>query len=83
MYGRLAPPSLAPQGLLVRKDVAAAQVRDATRGTGEVQLPPREAGDGPGPVLRPDEPDKQKVRRFFGSVEIDAAGRRSRLSRPS
>jgi hypothetical protein len=75
VYGRLAPPSLAPQGLLVRKDVAAAQVRDVTPGTGEVQLPRRETVDGPGAVLPPDEPEKQKVRRFFGSVEIDAAGR--------
>lgn len=30
VYGRLAPPSVAPQGLLVRKDVAEAQVRDTT-----------------------------------------------------
>jgi hypothetical protein len=75
VYGRLAPPSLAPQGLLVRKDVAEAQVRDTTRGTDGVQPTPRETGDGPGPVSPSDEPDEKKVRRFFGSVEIDAAGR--------
>jgi hypothetical protein len=75
VYGRLAPPSLTPQGLLVRKDVAEAQVRDTTRGTDGVQSPPRETGDGPGPESPSDEPDKKKVRRFFGSVEIDAAGR--------
>jgi hypothetical protein len=74
-YGRLAPPSLSPQGLLVRKDIAAAQVRDVPPVTGEVALRPGETGEQPGLATPPDLPDKQTPHRFYGLVEIDPASR--------
>lgn len=71
-YARQAPPRLAPNGLLVRKEVASAQVNEAPPKPNPIHpILPDQKGhtdlSSPSPPL----PADTKPRRFFGSVELD------------
>lgn len=70
IYGRMAPPSLAPTALLVRADVAKAQLDVALPAPGPLPPDGGEVAPGPGDQS-PAPPHPSQPTRFYGSVEID------------